>query len=76
MYELDMWTIGDIVKMLREEQEISGAELSYGLCSMPTLSRIEADEREMNVIFSMVLFGRLGFHAVVVRPDDRRSFPP
>ena len=36
---------------------------------MPTLSRIEADEREMNVIFSMVLFGRLGFH-----PDKYELF--
>lgn len=62
MYNEDTWTIGNIVKMLRDEQEVTGAELSYGLCSPATLSRIEASEREMNVIFSMVLFGRLGYH--------------
>lgn len=62
MYNEDTWTIGNIVKMLRDEQEVTGSELSYGLCSLTTLSRIEASEREMNVIFSMVLFGRLGYH--------------
>lgn len=62
MYNEDTWTIGNIIKMLRDEQEVTGAQLSYGLCSPATLSRIEASEREMNVIFSMVLFGRLGYH--------------
>lgn len=62
MYRQNTWTIGSVVKFLREEQGISGAELSYGLCSTTTLSRIEAGEREMNVIFSMILFGRLGYH--------------
>lgn len=56
------WTIGSIVKMLREEQGITGAQLSCGLCSTTALSRIEAGEREMNMIFSMLLFGRLGYH--------------
>ena len=62
MYSEGTWTIGSVVKFLREEQEITGAQLSYGLCSASTLSRIEAGEREMNVIFSMILFGRLGYH--------------
>ena len=62
IYTEDIWTIGNIIKMLRDEQEVTGAQLSYGLCSPTTLSRIEASEREMNVIFSMVLFGRLGYH--------------
>lgn len=56
------WTIGSIVKMLRDEQKIMGPQLSYGLCSTTTLSRIENSEREMNMIFAMVLFGRLGYH--------------
>ena len=62
MYNEDTWTIGNIVKMLRDEQEVTGSELSYGLCSLTTLSRIETSEREMSVIFAMVLFGRLGYH--------------
>lgn len=61
MFFENSFTIGSIIKQLREEQGISGVQLSRGLCSPATLSRIEADEREMSLIFSGMLFGRLGY---------------
>ncbi len=57
-----IWTIGNVIKMIREEQGISLEQLSYGLCSVSTLSRIENEEREMNILFFMILFGRLGYY--------------
>lgn len=62
MFIEDTWTVGSIVKQLREEQGISGVKLSYGLCSPATLSRIEAGDREMDLIFAVILFGRLGYY--------------
>lgn len=62
MFIENEWTIGSIVKQLREERGISGAQLSRGLCSPATLSRIEAGEREMGLYFSSILFSRLGYY--------------
>lgn len=62
MFMKDTWTVGSIVKQLREEQGISAAQLSDGLCSLTTLGRIEAGEREMDLIFAVMLFGRLGYY--------------
>lgn len=62
MFIEDTWTVGSIAKQLREERGISAAQLSYGLCSPTTLSRIEAGEREMDLIFAVMLFGRLGYY--------------
>lgn len=62
MFVENTWTIGSIVKQLREEQGISGIQLSCGLCSPATLSRIEAGEREMSLLFADILFSRLGYH--------------
>lgn len=62
MFIEDTWTVGSIAKQLREEQGISAAQLSYGLCSPITLGRIEAGEREMDLIFAVMLFGRLGYY--------------
>lgn len=61
MFEEREWSIGTLIKKSREEQKISGTQLSYGLCSPATLSRIENGEREMNLFFSIMLLGRLGY---------------
>lgn len=57
----EKWTIGDIVKQVREEQNITLQQLSQGLCSVVTLSRIEADTREMDIMLACAIFERLGY---------------
>lgn len=58
----DKWTLGEVIKKLRTEQGISGQKLCRGLCSVATFSRIEADEREVEIMMLEVIFGRLGYH--------------
>ena len=58
----DTWSAGSAVKQLRERKKLSGIQLSQGLCSPATLSRIEADEREMELIFAVRIFERLGYY--------------
>lgn len=48
--EQQQWTVGDIVRKMWEEAKIGLEQLSRGLCSVATLSRIEAGEREMEQI--------------------------
>lgn len=55
------WSMGEIVRFLREEQQISLRQLSYGLCSVTTLSRIECNEREMSMLLAQRILGRLGY---------------
>lgn len=59
----ETWTIGDVVQKLRMDQGITLQELSCGLCSAATLSRIEADERDMDMMTAEIVFGRLGYAA-------------
>ncbi|MDO4327269.1 MAG: helix-turn-helix transcriptional regulator [bacterium] len=56
------WTIGEIIKQVREEKKITILQLSRGLCSPATLSRIEADKREMDMMMASILFERLGYN--------------
>ena len=57
----ETWTIGDVVQKIRTEQGISMQNLSRGICSVATLSRIEADERDMDMMMAETIFGRLGY---------------
>lgn len=57
----ERWTIGEVIRKLRMEQGISGQQLCRGLCSAPTFSRIEADEREAEIMMLEVILGRLGY---------------
>lgn len=57
----ETWTIGDVVQKIRTEQGISMQDLSRGICSVATLSRIEADERDMDMMMAETIFGRLGY---------------
>ena len=46
---------------MREEAKIGLEQLSRGLCSVATLSRIEAGEREMDLLLAWRIFQRLGY---------------
>lgn len=46
---------------MREEAKIGLEQLSRGLCSVATLSRIEAGEREMGLLLAWRIFQRLGY---------------
>lgn len=59
--EQQQWTVGDIVRRMREEAKIGLEQLSRGLCSVVTLSRIEAGEREMELLLAWRIFQRLGY---------------
>ena len=62
MNKSQTWTIGEILKQVREEKGITIRQLSRGLCSPATLSRIEADKREMDMMTASILFERLGYN--------------
>lgn len=59
--EQQQWPVGDIVRRMREEAKIGLEQLSRGLCSVATLSRIEAGEREMDLLLAWRIFRRLGY---------------
>lgn len=59
--EQQTWTVGDIVRRMREEQGIGLEQLARGLCSAATLSRIEAGGREMDLLLAARIFQRLGY---------------
>lgn len=59
--EQQHWTVGDIVHKMREEEKIGLEQLSKGLCSVATLSRIESGEREMELLLAWRIFQRLGY---------------
>lgn len=58
----ETWTIGEVIKKIRIEQGISLQQLGCGLCSAATLSRIEAGERDMDMIMAAAIFERLGYN--------------
>lgn len=55
------WSIGEMIRYLREKQQISLECLSRGLCSISTLSRIENNERTLSILLAQRLLGRLGW---------------
>lgn len=59
--EQQNWTVGDIVRRMREEEKLGLEQLSKGLCSVTTLSRIETGEREMDLLLAWRIFQRLGY---------------
>ncbi len=55
------WTIGGVVGKLRTEQGITVRQLSRGICSVVTLSRIEMNKRDMDMMMAEMIFERLGY---------------
>lgn len=59
-FELENNKIGSAIMYFRENYYISQSKLSKGLCSVPTLSRIEAGERDVDSLLLEALLERLG----------------
>lgn len=55
------WSVGDIIRHIREDQGISLYQLANGICSVSTLSRMEAGDREPELIMMEMLLSRLGY---------------
>ncbi len=68
--------LGSVLQRLRIEQGISQKELSQGLCSVATLSRIEAGERLPDQILFDSLISRLGKDStkweLILKENDKR----
>ena len=64
-----------ILKKLRKEQGINQKELSKGLCSISTLSRLESGEREPDYLLFDALISRLGKDStkweVILKKNDK-----
>ena len=56
-----VWKIGSMVRMIREKQNITQAQLCDGLCSVATLSRLESGTREIDYFLCCRIFERLGY---------------
>lgn len=57
---MDIKEIGRMVYTLRTEQRMSQEELVRGLCSIPTLSRLESGERRPDILVFNAILERLG----------------
>lgn len=56
-----MWTtLGIVLHYYREKYDFSQAEICRGICSVATLSRVEAGEREIDSLTGELLLGRIG----------------
>ena len=53
-------SLGTLLQLLRKEHKIKQKTLSKGICSVATLSRIEAGEREPDYLLFDALFTRMG----------------
>ena len=58
--EMENIKIGSVIQYFRDSYGISQSILCRGLCSVTTLSRIEADEREADELLLETLLERLG----------------
>ena len=70
--------LGYILRKLRIEQDLNQKELSKGLCSVATLSRIEAGERIPDKLLFDSLITRLGKDSskweLILKDNDRKLF--
>lgn len=58
---MSLYTIGYIIRQKREERGVSQEELAEGLCSVPTLSRIEHGQRIPSKSHFTAFMERLGY---------------
>ena len=65
-----------ILKKMRKQQKISQQELSIGLCSISTLSRIESGEREPDQMLFDSIISRLGKDSakweLILKENDKK----
>ena len=70
-----LFNIGNFIKQRREELGITQAELAEGLCSLPTLSRIENGNNVPHGNTLRALLQRLGYSdALMLMPASREEF--
>lgn len=55
------WSIGTLIKKIREKQNITQGNLCHGLCSPSTINRFENGERDMGMLMAIRIFQRLGY---------------
>ena len=58
---MSIYQLGHIIRLRREDLGITQEELADGICSVPTLSRIENGERMPNKAHVEMLLQRLGY---------------
>lgn len=70
---METYNIGKIIRETRTRRNISQEELSDGICSPVTLSRIENGMQKPSLKIEEALLERLGYHAenLVVYADER-----
>ena len=75
MIYMALFNIGNFIKQRREELGITQAELAEGLCSLPTLSRIENGSHVPHGNTLRALLQRLGYSdALMLLPASREEF--
>lgn len=78
MTENSNWTIGKLLRKSREEQGLSISQLCTGLCSIATMTRIETNERDIEIFLAFRLFQRLGLSPdkfdIYVNPDEFEQY--
>lgn len=57
----EQWSIGTLIRNMREKQNITQANLCRGLCSPSTMNRFESGERDMGMLMAFRIFQRLGY---------------
>lgn len=72
---MSFFQLGSVIKMRREELGLSQEELADGICSVPTLSRIENGERMPTKNHFEMLMQRLGYSSTSIDFfTDKQSF--
>ena len=75
MIYMALYNIGNFIKQRREELGITQNELAEGLCSLPTLSRIEGGSHVPHGNTLRSLLQRLGYSdALMLMPASREEF--
>ena len=71
---MSLYLLGPLIKQRREELGYSQEELADGICSVPTLSRIENGERLPNRQHSEMLLQRLGYSdSIIINYVDEKT---
>lgn len=72
---MSLYLFGPLIKQRREELGYTQEDLADGICSVPTLSRIENGERLPNKGHSEMLLQRLGYSdSIIINYVDEKTF--
>lgn len=71
---MSIYLFGPLIKQRREELGYSQEDLADGICSVPTLSRIENGERLPSKQHSEMLLQRLGYSdSIIINYVDEKT---